>query len=184
MINSLKARAEAAERRARTAENLSGSADRSMSVLASSTSADDKVRKELAEAVKTQHKLEEEGTSFLSLSSSALSYPDIYTLPIVKHYKLKLEEEIAISKSLLEKAHLNGSKNGTAATASSGSGGPTVSANEDDKAVRKLYEDLTGLVITGVEMMDSRDKMRKYKAIFGHGDYHCTFSLLSFPLFF
>ncbi len=43
---------------------------------------------------------------------------------------------------------------------------------EDEKAVRKLYEDLTGLVITGVEPLSPPSSLRRFKAIFAQEDYY------------
>ncbi|EPQ31713.1 uncharacterized protein PFL1_01046 [Pseudozyma flocculosa PF-1] len=182
LINSLKARAEAAERRAREAEaNGGGAADRSMSIVgmrtpsvASTSNApqveelEKRHRKEMAEAAKVQRKLEDD----------------------VNKYKAKLEEEIATSKALLEKAHL-GSSASTSSSQAAGKGRAatelalTAQQHEDEKAIRRLYEDLTGLVVTGVETYDAKEKYKRFKMLFANDAYHSlVFTLEEFEALF
>lgn len=175
LINSLKVKVEAAEKRAKEAESGAGGsagADRSISILNASVresiqpeTPDHRIeemekqhRKEMAEAARQQKRLEED----------------------VRTYKLQLEQEIAQSKALLASA------NAAPASASSSTGingvntmhsepraaFASLAALEDEKAVRKLYEDLTGLVITGVERIDPAEPFRRFKAIFAQEDYY------------
>ncbi|SPO22714.1 uncharacterized protein UTRI_01392 [Ustilago trichophora] len=179
LINSLKVKVEAAEKRAKDAEGGGAAAggDRSISILNASVresvqpeTPDHRIeemekqhRKELAEAARQQKRLEDD----------------------VRTYKLQLEQEIAQSKALLAAASAapasssstgianghprSGIKNSaTEPTAASAS----LAAMEDEKAVRKLYEDLTGLVITGVERIDPHESFRRFKAIFAQEDYY------------
>ncbi|CBQ70389.1 conserved hypothetical protein [Sporisorium reilianum SRZ2] len=158
LINSLKVKVEAAEKRAKEAEGgvaAAGGGDRSMSILNASVresvqpeAPDHRIeelekqhRTEMAEALRTQKRLEED----------------------LRSYKLQLEQEIAQSKA-------NGAKpsSSTATSAASAS----LAALEDEKAVRKLYEDLTGLVVTGVERIDAHQPFRRFKAIFAQEDYY------------
>ncbi|CDR99352.1 uncharacterized protein SPSC_04035 [Sporisorium scitamineum] len=158
LINSLKVKVEAAEKRAKEAEGGASGAnggDRSMSILNASVresvqpeTPDRRIeelekqhRKEMAEAVRQQKRLEED----------------------VRAYKLQLEQEIAQSKAHGAKAS---AANGTSAASAS------LAALEDEKAVRKLYEDLTGLVVTGVERIDANQTFRRFKAIFAQEDYY------------
>ncbi|TKY85135.1 hypothetical protein EX895_006215 [Sporisorium graminicola] len=160
LISSLKVKVEAAEKRAKEAEggvSAPGGADRSMSILNASVMresvqpelSDQRIeelekqhRKEMAEAIRTQKRLEED----------------------VRAYKLQLEQEIAQSKA-------NGAKASSAATATSAASA-SLAALEDEKAVRKLYEDLTGLVVTGVERIEAHQPFRRFKAIFAQEDYY------------
>lgn len=189
LINSLKVKVEAAEKRVKEAENggaAGGAADRSISILNASVvrgesvqpeSPDHRIeelekqhRREMAEATRQQKRLEED----------------------VRTYKLQLEQEIAQSKALLRAASSAAASASAAAAASSSSvssganrvGGAkssnvepsavstSLAAMEDEKAVRKLYEDLTGLVITGVERIDPNQAFRRFKAIFAQEDYY------------
>lgn len=168
LISSLKSKMEAGEKRARES---SGAPDRSASVLHASVrdsvqpeSADVEElrrehRRELADAARTQRKLEEE----------------------VKTYKLQLEQEIAQSKALLATA---GSSSAAAAVSRNGKSATdsvtrlSLPLNEHEKAVRKLYEDLTGIVITGVEEIHSDSKtapakpFKRFKAVFAQEKHH------------
>ncbi|EST06402.1 hypothetical protein PSEUBRA_004298 [Kalmanozyma brasiliensis GHG001] len=147
LINSLKVKIEAAEKRA--SEAAGGTVgDRSVSILDKSVresvapemeEMEKQHRRELAEAIKVQKRLEEE----------------------VRSYKLQLEQEVAQSKATR-------SINKPSETAASTS----LAAMEDEKAVRKLYEDLTGLVITGVELIQPPSTLRRFKAIFAQEDYY------------
>lgn len=169
LITSLKGKIEAAEKRARES---SGASDRSASVL--NTSVRESVqpdtaeleelrkehRREMADAARTQRKLEDE----------------------VRTYKLQLEQEVAQSKALLAAA-------GSSSTAAVGRNTKTTTdsdtrlslpSNEYETAVRKLYEDLTGIVITGVEEIRPDPKVKnvpakpykRFKALFGQEGYH------------
>lgn len=151
LINSLKGKVEAAEKRAREAEGGAATGgDRSMSILNASVresvQPDDgrleelreQHRKEMLEAERKHRRLEED----------------------VRSYKLQLEQEIAQSKSKSKAA-----SEPSAASAS-------LAAMEDEKAVRKLYEDLTGLVVTGVEKIEPHEPFRRFKAIFAQEDYY------------
>lgn len=144
LINSLKVKIEAAERRAKDSEG----GDRSLSMVDKSVresvapeteELERQHRRELAEAMKVQKRLEDE----------------------VRSYKLQLEQEVAQSKATR-------SANKPSDTAASTS----LAAMEDEKAVRKLYEDLTGLVITGVEPIQPPSTLRRFKAIFAQEDYY------------
>lgn len=156
LINSLKAKIEAAEKRVKEAEGGGVGADRSMSILNASIRESvqpafdegkleelkDAHRREMLEAERKQRRLEED----------------------VKSYKLQLEQEIAQSKSLRSKSNANAEPSSAAST--------SLAAFEDERAVRKLYEDLTGLVVTGVEKIDANEPFRRFKAIFAQEDYY------------
>ncbi|KAJ1032510.1 hypothetical protein NDA16_000533 [Ustilago loliicola] len=170
LIASLKVKVEAAEKRAKETESGgAGGGDRSISILNASVresvapetpdhrleEMEKQHRKQLVEAQRMQKRLEED----------------------VKNYKLQLEQEIAQSKALLAAASSSSapassatkpSKSTTESTAVSNS----LAAMEDEKAVRKLYEDLTGLVVTGVERISSSEPYRRFKAIFAQEDYY------------
>lgn len=163
LIASLKVKVEAAERRAKEPE----SGDRSMSILNASVreslapqpsdrleEMEKQHKKELAEAQRVQKRLEED----------------------VRNYKLQLEQEIAQSKALLAAAS-SSAPTSTAAkpaksTTESTAASTSLAAMEDEKAVRKLYEDLTGLVVTGVERISPSKPYRRFKAIFAQEDYY------------
>ncbi|SNX82365.1 uncharacterized protein MEPE_01071 [Melanopsichium pennsylvanicum] len=159
LVNSLKAKVEAAEKRSKEAENggaaVNIGGDRSISILNASVvresvapevpdqrleEMEKQHKKELAEAARIQKKLEED----------------------VKMYKMQLEQEIAQSKAASKNANTS---QPSAAQAS-------LAAVEDEKAVRKLYEDLTGLVITGVEKIHPAEPFRRFKALFAQEDYY------------
>lgn len=158
LINSLKVKVEAAEKRAKDVEGGAagaGGGDRSLSILNASVresvqpeSPDHRIeelekqhRKEMAEAQRQQKRLEED----------------------VRAYKMQLEQEIAQSKA-------HGTKASSASEPSAASA--SLAALEDEKAVRKLYEDLTGLVVTGVERIEPHQPFRRFKAIFAQEDYY------------
>lgn len=177
LISSLKSKVEAAEKRARES---SGAPDRSASILANSVrdsvqpdlpdfeEMEKKHRRELADAARAQRKLEDE----------------------VRTYKLQLEQEIAQSKALLAAAS-NGSSTAAAVSRTAKSAADTnarlsLPASEHETAVRKLYEDLTGIVITGVEEIHSDQSSKaapakaykRFKAVFAQEGYHSlSFSL-------
>ena len=176
LVNSLKVKVEAAEKRAKEAEGgAAAGGDRSISILNASVresvqpetpdhrleELEKQHRKEMAEAVRQQKRLEED----------------------VRTYKLQLEQEIAQSKALLAaasaapassssaNAHAS-SRPGAKASTEPSAASTSLAAMEDEKAVRKLYEDLTGLVITGVERIDPAESFRRFKAIFAQEDYY------------
>lgn len=154
LINSLKAKVDAAEKRAKEAQasGLAG-ADRSMSILNASVSEsvqpDDARIQELQELHRKQ--MLEAQTKIQRLEQD------------VQSYKLQLEQEIAQSQT-----HTKSVK----ATSETSAASTSLAAIEDEKAVRKLYEDLTGLVITGVEKIDPSEPFRRFKAIFAQEDYY------------
>lgn len=154
LINSLKAKIDAAEKRAKEAQasGLAG-ADRSMSILNASVSEsvqpDDARIQELQELHRKQ--MLEAQTKIQRLEQD------------VQSYKLQLEQEIAQSQT-----HTKSVK----ATSETSAASTSLAAIEDEKAVRKLYEDLTGLVITGVEKIDPSEPFRRFKAIFAQEDYY------------
>lgn len=168
LINSLKVKIEAAEKRAKEADGGAGTADRSMSILAGVRESvqpetpDHRIeelekqhKKEMAEAVRAQRRLEE----------------DVRTL------QSQLDQEVKQSKALLAAASSssapNSSSRSAAKTATETTAASTsLAAMEDEKAVRKLYEDLTGLVITAVERIDPSAPFRRFKAIFAQEDYY------------
>lgn len=49
----------------------------------------------------------------------------------------------------------------------------------DERAVRRLYEDLTGIVVNNVEQLDGRDQFRRFHAIFACAGYHGTYKSTS-----
>lgn len=168
LINSLKVKVEAAEKRAREAEGgAAAGSDRSMSMLNATLresvqpetpdhrleELEKQHRKEMAEATRLQKRLEED----------------------VRTYKLQLEQEIAQSKALLAAATTAPTSSSTSAAkmaAEPSAASASLAAMEDEKAVRKLYEDLTGLVVTGVERIDAAQPFRRFKAIFAQEDYY------------
>lgn len=165
LINSLKVKLEALEKRVKEAEGgAAAGGDRSMSILNASVresvqpeTPDHRIeemekqhRKELADAQRMQKRLEED----------------------VRTYKLQLEQEIAQSKALLSAATTASTASAPKSSVETSAASTSLAAMEDEKAVRKLYEDLTGLVITGVERIDPAESFRRFKAIFAQEDYY------------
>ncbi|PWZ01037.1 hypothetical protein BCV70DRAFT_199396 [Testicularia cyperi] len=181
LVSSLKSKVEAAEKRAREAlegaggggsNAAGGGADRSISILNASLresvqpsspdrrleELEKKHKKELHDATRAQRRLEEE----------------------VRNYKLQLEQEIAQSKALLAAASgapaSTGARNGKSTTGAgethSTAAAASLAAMEDEKAIRKLYEDLTGLVITGVDKLETDSRYRRFKAIFAQEGFY------------
>lgn len=169
LIASLKVKVEAAEKRAKDNESgAAGGGDRSISILNASVresvapeTSDHRLeemekqhKKEMAEAQRMQRSLEED----------------------VRTYKLQLEQEIAQSKALLaaasSSAPASSNTKPSKSTSESTAASTSLAAMEDEKAVRKLYEDLTGLVVTGVERISPSEPYRRFKAIFAQEDYY------------
>lgn len=48
------------------------------------------------------------------------------------------------------------------------------SVREDEMAIRRMYEDLTGFIVNEVEMHDTVHKQRRYDMIFTGADYYGT----------
>ncbi|PWN51447.1 hypothetical protein IE53DRAFT_378959 [Violaceomyces palustris] len=160
LADSYKVRAEAAERRAKEADaNGHGNADRSMSIRAASVASSNNAAEDVQKVErKYQRRLAEMEKEVKEKNE--------------ENHRLEkqLSQEIQASKKLQQSlASSSNSKMGKAAEAQSQA---SASAMADEKAVRRLYEDLTGLIINGVEFHDDLAKFRRFKAVFACLGYH------------
>lgn len=101
-----------------------------------------------------------------------------HCIHLARRLALELRTEVESSRALL-----SNSKNGTSGTcASSGSGsGSGYNRDGDNQAVRRLYEDLTGIVISRIELCereegdDANSERRRYTGAYAavghHGEY-------------
>lgn len=46
--------------------------------------------------------------------------------------------------------------------------------HEDELAIRRMYEDITGFIINEVDMYNPQEEQRRYRIVFSGADYHGT----------
>ncbi|CEH14215.1 Monopolin complex, subunit Csm1/Pcs1 [Ceraceosorus bombacis] len=84
----------------------------------------------------------------------------------VERLQKELREEVASSQALMKQRLPSSSATAQAPVR------PTSESAAHDRAIRTLYEDLTGLVINNVETFDKEKDFRRFKTVFACPGYH------------
>lgn len=172
-VRSYKNSLDRVEKRLRGELGLTGDEDRERE------EENERLRREVETLKREKKKADEEGESehtSLTTVIETLTPRPLHSTYLARRLALELRTEVESSRALL-----SNSKNSTSGPSASSGSGSGYNRDGDNQAVRRLYEDLTGIVISRIELCDreegddAHNERRRYTGAYAavghHGEY-------------